>query len=147
MFILAMMLTYGTDVTLQDLKTIDDQSTKSRGALGPQENLMHPITVVNKKTFKGPNEYIGRTMPRLPGSPLGNPFKLKPHGPYERNEAVMKHYREWIWEKLKDRSGEVYLELLRLTAIATTKPLQISCWCAPEICHGDICHKGNQIPS
>ncbi len=77
-------------------------------------------------------------MPRLPGSPLGNPFKVKPHGPYERDESVLTHYRRWLWEQMKDKSGPVYLELVRLTEINKTQALNLSCWCAPELCHGHV---------
>jgi len=63
-------------------------------------------------------------MPRLRFF-LGNPFKVKPPGPYERDESVLKHYRNWLWEQMKDKSGEVYLDFLRLASIAKTQPLNI----------------------
>jgi len=71
-FMLALMLTYGADFKLTDLERSSPASLPTL--------LMHPITVVNIKTFQGPSEYIGRPMPGRTGSPLGNPFKVKPWG-------------------------------------------------------------------
>jgi Domain of unknown function (DUF4326) len=129
-FILAMMLTYGADFTLSDLETSSPTSDP------PQ--LMHPITVVNIRTFQGPAEYIGRPMPGHIGSPLGNPYKIKPWGPYDRDESVRVHYRSWLWKEMQKRSGEVYRELIRLALIAIARPLKLACWCAPKTCHGEI---------
>lgn len=128
-FILAMMLTYGADFKLTDLE--------SSPASNPTR-LIHPITVVNIKTFQGSAQYIGRPMPGRTGSPLGNPFKIKPWGPYERNESVLVHYRAWLWKEMQKRSGDVYRELIRLALIAQTGPLNLACWCAPETCHGEV---------
>jgi len=129
-FILAMMLTYGADFKLTALPPSSPASLPTL--------LMHPITVVNIKTFQGPSEYIGRPMPGRTGSPLGNPFRIKPWGPYERNESVLVHYRAWLWKEMQKRSGEVYRELIRLALISKTGPLNLACWCAPETCHGEI---------
>jgi hypothetical protein len=38
---------------------------------------------------------------------LGNPFKLKPNGSYERDESVLKHYRKGLLDKMTDQSEEV----------------------------------------
>lgn len=130
-FILAMMLTYGADFKLTDLQNSTPPSVPTL--------LIHPIRVVNIKTFQGgPPEYIGRPMPGHTGSPLGNPFKVKPWGPYERNESVLVHYRAWLWKEMQKRSGPVYRELIRLALIAQTGPLNLACWCAPETCHGEV---------
>ena len=123
-FILSMMLTFGSDFTVDDVES--------------SRKLPHPITVVNIKTYQGPSEYIGRPMPGRKGSPLGNPFKVKPFGPYERDESVLVHYRAWLWKEMQDRSEAVYAELIRLASIAKIAPLALSCWCAPQTCHGDI---------
>jgi len=130
-FILAIMLIHGTDFKVENLPDTDDLPAIQKAA-------MFPITVVNKKTFTGPSEYIGRTMRNLNGSPLGNPFRVKPHGPYTREASVLKMYRQWLWEQMQNTSGPVYRELLRLAGIALNEPLTISCWCAPELCHGDV---------
>jgi len=79
-FVLAMLLTYGADFTIQDdddddlmMKTPDHQATTNTQNNGM---AMYPIKVVNKKNFKGPSEYIGRAMKGIVPSPLGNPFYI-----------------------------------------------------------------------
>jgi len=129
-FILAMMLTHGADFQLSDL-----EGTSTNSA---QTQLLYPITVVNIKTFQGTAHYIGRSMPGRKGSVLGNPFKIRPWGPYHREESVRVHYRTWLWKEMQKRSGPVYLELIRLASIARTGPLNLACWCAPQTCHGEI---------
>ena len=99
---------------------------------------MHPITVVNKKTFRGQSEYIGRAMQGIRSSSLRNKYKVKPHGPYEREEAVAKYYRQWLWEKMQNQSSPQYVELVRLAEIAKQQALNLACWCAPQKCHGDV---------
>jgi hypothetical protein len=128
-FILSMMLTFGSDFTINHV--VGESNRK----------LPYPITVVNIKTFHGPSEYIGRPMPGRKGSPLGNGFKLQPFGPYTRDESVFVHYRPWLWKEMQDRSGAVYAELIRLASIAKNSPLKLGCWCAPETCHGDVVKK------
>ena len=128
-FILAMMLQYSADFTPKDLE---------QNAGTTNENGLHPITIVNLRTFKGPYEYIGRRMRNLPGSPLGNPYKVKPYGPYERNESVFTLYRQHLWDQIKDTQSEVFKELVRLLDLAKDQPLNLACWCAPESCHGEV---------
>lgn len=98
---------------------------------------MHEITVVSRKNHKGESEYVGREMPGLKGSPLGNDYRVKPHGPYEREEAIGL-YRRWLWERMQDREGPVYRELARLKALAEKRPIALSCWCSPLGCHADV---------
>jgi len=131
-FILAMMLSYGPAFTVNDL---------NRGKTEMTQANLFPITIVNTRTFAGDSEYIGRPMKDRPGSPLGNPFKVKPHGPYERNESVFRLYRQWLWKEMQDTEGKVFKELLRLKSIAETRPLNLACWCAPQACHGDVVKK------
>jgi hypothetical protein len=130
------MLTYGTDFKVENLPATDEPPNLPSVSIP-----MFPITVVNRKTFNGPSEYIGRAMKNLSASALGNPFKLKPYGPYDRDESVLKMYRHWLWEQIQDSTSPVYHELIRLAGIALTKPLAISCWCTPELCHGDVVKK------
>lgn len=136
-FILAMMLTHGADFTIRDLESAyKNQETLSLDT--PSCYHDYPINVVHQRRFSGPAEYIGRNMPGLTGSPLGNPFKVKPFGPYERDKSVLIHYRRWLWEQMQNKKGTVYLELLRLASLAQKGPLNLSCWCAPERCHGEV---------
>jgi len=78
---------------------------------------------------------------------LGNPFKVKPHGPYERNESVFVIYGRWLWREMQNRDGKVFKELLRLKRIAETRPLNLACWCAPEACHGEVVKKAIEFLS
>lgn len=109
------------------------------------------IHVINKHTATAAERkraiYIGR------GSPLGNPYKVKPHGPHERGSTLPlyeEHLRERIAEKDLDvcdalnaiwtrahearRSGEVVL---------------LMCFCKPKPRHGDVIKKivEEQLPS
>lgn len=77
-------------------------------------------------------------MPGLPGSPLGNQYKIQPHGPFTREESVLNLYRKWLWQQIQNKQSPAYLELIRLTTLAETQPLILSCWCAPELCLGTI---------
>lgn len=137
--ILACMLTHGTNFTLKDLPAATNRSAKNFTT----DNLqaLHPITIVNIRTFQGESEYIGRRMPGRNGSPLRNEFKVKPHGPYERTDSVQQHYRKWLWEKMQNRNSREYLEILRLAKLGRQRPLNLSCWCAPELCHGEVIKK------
>ena len=63
--------------------------------------------------------------------------KVKPHGPYGRDESVLKLYRRWLWEQMQDEASPAYKELLRLKALAEEHPLRLACWCAPLRCHGE----------
>jgi hypothetical protein len=61
------------------------------------------IHVVNIKSYRmadypGHHVYIGRAMPGRPGSPLGNPFKLR----FECDRAkILARYEYWLREQLK----------------------------------------------
>lgn len=96
------------------------------------------IEVVNKKTYKGQGEYIGRP------SVLGNPFSHLPPGKASktvhvatRQEAVDR-YLKWLRNKYFMR-GPVYEELNRLAdKYMAEGHLTLICWCAPEACHGDV---------
>lgn len=74
--------------------------------------------------------YIGR------GSPLGNPFRVKPHGPYSRDEAITKFAR---YALTQGPGTPFYQELERLAALVRDgQGLELECFCAPRRCHGDI---------
>lgn len=132
-FVLAIMLTYGSNFTIDTLPAVDQADEVIRNST--QQALCYPIKIVNRKTYKGHSEYIGRTMPGLAGSPLANQYKIQPHGAYTREESVSL-YRRWLWQEIKKRQGPAYLELLRLIALAKNQDLVLSCWCDPELCHG-----------
>lgn len=56
-----------------------------------------------------------------------NPFKINT---YESRELVLKKYRIYITNKIKDEN--LYDELMKLDGKT------LGCWCKPEGCHGDI---------
>src|SRR5262245_60813203 len=96
------------------------------------------IRVVNIKTRRNDGAlcvYIGRAMPGRPGSPLGNPFKLRLA--FER-EATVAKYETWLRERLKSDTPQ-RREIERLTDYA--EELVLACWCKPELCHGDVVKK------
>lgn len=95
------------------------------------------IRVENRKSYRGAGVYVGRSMRDIQGSVLGNPFKVKPHGPHERAESVGL-YRRWLWEHIRRGAGDVYEELVRLKNLAAQGDLALVCWCAPLACHADI---------
>jgi hypothetical protein len=88
------------------------------------------ITVRNKRTWSGEGEYIGR------GNVLGNPFRMRNE---EEREFVIKQYRQWLWNKIRDKDIKVHKELDRLLDVYRSRgELNLICWCAPKQCHGDI---------
>ena len=95
------------------------------------------IRVENRRTFRGAGIYVGRRMRDLQGSVLGNPYKVKPHGQYERNASI-EMYRRWLWRHVRSGIGDVYDEVMRLKSIAEQGDLTLVCWCAPEACHAEV---------
>lgn len=97
------------------------------------------IHVANIKTFRsgersGRSEYIGRAMPGRPGSPLGNPFKLR----FEAQRAeILAKYEAWLREQMKTDTA-ARREIKRLADLARDQDLVLLCWCAPALCHGDV---------
>jgi len=87
------------------------------------------ITVASKRTG-ATGEYIGRP------SVLGNPFMVKPHGPYERGETI-ELYRKWLNDQIHENES-VVKELQRLCDLDREGDLTLVCWCAPLPCHGDV---------
>lgn len=98
------------------------------------------IHVANKRTFHdeahtGEAVYIGRTMPGIPGSPLGNPFKPS-DGSFTARTACIERYRGWLLSQ--PQNGNAWHELRRLKSLARRGDLYLLCWCAPQSCHGDV---------
>lgn len=100
------------------------------------------IHIANIKTYKLSDypgqhvyEYIGRAMPRRPGSPLGNPYKLRLA--CER-EAMVAKYETWLRARLEADTPQ-RREIERLADYSEN--LVLLCWCAPELCHGDVVKK------
>jgi len=72
------------------------------------------IRIENKKTYRGKGIYVGREMPGIPGSVLGNPFQIGRDG---TREEVVEKYRRWLWEQIK-LGNDVYVELKRIADLA-----------------------------
>lgn len=98
------------------------------------------IHVANIKTYKLTDyahqsvvyEYVGRAMPKRPGSPLGNPYKLR----FECDRPkILARYEYWLRERLKSDTPQ-RREIERLAD--HSENLVLLCWCAPEKCHGDV---------
>jgi Domain of unknown function (DUF4326) len=97
------------------------------------------ILVVNKHSFNGTGEFVGRP------SPLGNPYSHLPNSKAQffvknRDEAV-KRYEHWLNERLKE-DGPEKQELERLVKKYQDEgSLYLICYCAPNNCHGYILSK------
>lgn len=91
------------------------------------------ITILNKSFYKNKDigYYIGRP------SILGNPFIIGKDG--SRDEVIAK-YERWLRDRIK-LNGHIYHEINRLAKIAKDNDLILTCWCAPERCHGDVIKK------
>ncbi len=75
--------------------------------------------------------YIGRALNmggwRLPESKFKNPFKLTGKGGQAEREDVLKRFEAYL------RSQP---ELM--AAIPELRGKRLGCWCAPQLCHGDV---------
>ena len=93
------------------------------------------IHIENKKTYHGDGIYVGRKMPGIPGSVLGNPFRIGRDG--TRVQVIAK-YRRWLWEQIKLKN-EASDELRRIADLARRGDVTLVCWCAPELpCHATV---------
>ena len=84
----------------------------------------------------GPSEfYIGRTFNGWLGSPLGNPYSVRDYG---RLEAV-NLYRIWLRERIQEESPNLIVSALKaLRNKAQEGDITLWCWCAPNLCHGEV---------
>ena len=67
---------------------------------------------------------------------LGNPFGIKPHGPYTREESLAK-YEVWLEEKVAAKDPAVCGALNAIWSAAKQGPVELECFCSPLGCHGD----------
>ena len=81
---------------------------------------MSKTRVVNKY-HEAYDVYIGR------GSIFGNPFCIGKDG---NRTDVIKKYKVWFYERLKDRLFEQAVQGLR--------GKKLGCFCKPLACHGDV---------
>lgn len=68
---------------------------------------------------------------------LGNPFGVKPHGPYTREESLSR-YEAWLEQKIVLMDKDVCAALNAIWKAARQGEVELECFCAPKACHGDI---------
>lgn len=82
--------------------------------------------------------YCGREWGGFEASPLGNPFSTKKDGSLAE---VLRKYRRWLWDSLREPQSPVLLALASLTEDSV-----LGCWCVEkekagegrEQCHADV---------
>lgn len=72
-----------------------------------------------------------------PAHALGNPFGVKPNGPYTRDESISR-YAAWLEQKIAERDKGVCAALNEIWRAAQQGEVELECFCAPKACHGDI---------
>jgi hypothetical protein len=101
------------------------------------------ILVAHLAAAPKPYVYVGRAMPGIPASPLGNPFRPAP------GVDAIESFRQWLreaWAEVAKKGDharqaqwEAVKELKRLAAeYRETGRLTLACWCAPDDCHADV---------
>jgi len=73
----------------------------------------------------------------IPAHALANPFKVAPHGPYAREEAIAK-YELWLEAKISRHDDAVCTALNEIWKAARQGSVELECFCAPLPCHGDV---------
>lgn len=83
-----------------------------------------------------PGIYIGRTFGGEIASPLANPYSAKKHG---RIQAV-EMYRVWLKDKVfSEKDPAVIAALTEIRdEIRAGCDVTLKCWCAPNLCHGEV---------
>ena len=71
---------------------------------------------------------------------LANPFKIKPHGPYTREESLA-YYGRWLEEKIAAKDGAVCTALNTVWRAAKAGEVELECCCKPLACHADAVRK------
>lgn len=71
-----------------------------------------------------------------PAHALGNPFGVRPHGPYTREESIAK-YQVWLEAKILRYDDAVCGALNEIWKAAKQGEVELECFCKPLACHGD----------
>jgi hypothetical protein len=87
--------------------------------------------------------YIGRGRDPRTGEPgrWGNPFSHRPSrvagvtAVATREEAIAR-YAEWLREQIE-------AERITLVELAALHGRVLGCWCAPELCHGEVLERAS----
>lgn len=102
---------------------------------------------VRKVELPGEHVYIGRAMPGIKASPLGNPIKFgyvcrmcgERHYDDPRGRAqLIECYSTYLSIEWAKKGGKVEAELIRLAKLSKSVDIVLDCWCAPKACHGDM---------
>ena len=67
-------------------------------------------------------------------SRLGHPFKIGVDGD---RETCIARYREWLPGQIAS-DARIRAELDRIEAAARSGDVTLLCYCAPQLCHGDV---------
>lgn len=73
----------------------------------------------------------------VPAHGLANPFKLKPYGTYTSEESVAE-YECWLEQKIASKDKAVCDTLNEIWKAAKQGEVELECFCAPLLCHGDV---------
>lgn len=76
----------------------------------------------------------------LPAHALGNPYGVKPHGPYTREESIAR-YKAWLEQKIAVRDEAVCAALNEIWKAAKKGEVELECFCTPLACHGDMVNR------
>ena len=88
-------------------------------------------TVDARKWSKEPgNVYIGRKTRCMPASKWGNPYIIDSENPITSRIKVVKLFEKYLATNKELRD-----------CISELKDKKLGCWCAPELCHGEILHR------
>lgn len=100
--------------------------------------MIHEIHIANIGTFTNPRELPTFCVDRSSGSALGNPeYVAKDVSPEEREKAI-ERYRQWLWSKIKRRTGREFNEIGRLARASERGEIVLLCHCYPLRCHAEI---------
>jgi hypothetical protein len=94
------------------------------------------ITVLNKHTATAGElrDSISVMRPSL----LGNPYRVKPYGPYTREEAVEK-YELWLRRELANKNERIR-NIMNALYLAAKRghEVKLVCCCHPKRCHAHV---------
>jgi hypothetical protein len=134
---------------------VDDLDFSKPVRVRPAPGACPGILVAHLAAAPKPYIYVGRAMPGIPASPLGNPFRAAP------GVDAIESFRRWLrdaWAEVAKKGDharqaqwEAVRELKRLAAeYREGGRLTLACWCAEEVrdvsgdvifsapCHADV---------
>lgn len=96
------------------------------------------ILVAHLSAAPRPYAYVGRAMPGIPASPLGNPYTGD--GAIEQFRAWLRAaYRAECHGRADQAQYAAVTELRRLVeTFRADGRLTLACWCSPAPCHADV---------